>query len=158
MLFLYIILIMNKLVCSANSFTIYCSLLCCLCVQLMLWRKRWIAGKVFLYKISKVLLIYLFVHYFILIKHVLRVQDSGWQDRRICLLLTYGPTTSHLTTVHCCCNEALCHLYTGASCTHYFDGARVGGGGGVVMWHTAATIALMFILFFPLYSKHSQTH
>ncbi len=35
------------------------------------------------------------------------------------------------------------------------------GGGGVVMWHTAAIIALMFlcfIYFFLFYSKHSQTH
>ncbi len=36
-----------------------------------------------------------------------------------------------------------------------FEGAQVGGG--VVMWHTAATTALMFCLFF-LFSKHSQTH
>ncbi len=37
-----------------------------------------------------------------------------------------------------------------------FEGARVGGG-GVIMWHIAATTALMFYLFY-FYLKHSQMH
>ncbi len=37
-----------------------------------------------------------------------------------------------------------------------FDGARAGGGGGggFVMWHTAATIALIFILFVFLFIQN----